>query len=107
VVVMETTASLTAAIRISSMSAVEATGARAMASGGEHFATGTRTFAEIVADLVGTGEVASFLLAAGVHLDGEVLGVGQDVVIVRAGGSQAVYVALDSLNELAWSTSVG
>ena len=107
VVVMETTAGLIAAIRITSVLAIETADLGAAWSSTEQSSTKHRTFADIVADVAGTGEVVALDLATGVHLDGEVLGVGQDLVIVRAGGSQTIYVALDSLNELAWSTSVG
>jgi hypothetical protein len=107
VVVMETAAGLIAAIRIASVLAIEAANVGVGSSESQRDLTRLRTFADVIADVGGTGETITLQLATGVHLDGEMLGVGQDVVIVRAGGSQTIYVALDSLNELAWSTSVG
>jgi hypothetical protein len=106
VIVVETGAGTTAALLIGSLLAVEAAGLAPGASGPGRSDPGDRTFADVVADLVGTGQIVGCVLSSGVRLDGEVLGVGQDVVIVRA-GAQTIYVALDSLNELAWSTSVG
>jgi hypothetical protein len=107
VVLIETPAGLTVAVRTGSLLAVETPDLGVAGRLPVDAAPVDRTFEDIVAGLIGTGVVAALELATGVHLDGEVLGVGQDVVVVRAGGAQTIYVALDSMYELAWSASVG
>jgi hypothetical protein len=107
VIVVETTAGPVTAIKIGAVAAIEADGLSAGGAGAGRPESSDRTFAEQVADLVGTGEVVGFHLQHDIRFDGEVLGVGQDVAIVRAAGSQTIYVALDSMNEVAWSPSDG
>lgn len=94
-----------AAIRWSSVVAVETPGSEPTGATRPEGPDGPRHLADVVADYVDADLEVTLWLSGGTRVDGEIVSCGVDLVVVRPrGGGAASYVALESVNEV-WSSS--